>query len=35
MSEAPREWIIRISFAAIAVAAVWIVFGEDLIQLLK
>ena len=35
MSEPLREWIIRVSFAAIALAAVWIVFGEDLIQLLK
>jgi hypothetical protein len=35
MSEGLREWVIRISFGAIAVAAVWIVFGEDLIQLLK
>jgi hypothetical protein len=35
LSESAREWIIRIAFAAIVVATVWIVFGEDLIQLLK
>jgi hypothetical protein len=35
MSETAREWIIRIVFAALVVAAVWIVFGDDLYQLLK
>jgi hypothetical protein len=28
------EWIIRLAFVALAVAAVWTVFGDDITQIL-
>jgi len=34
MTERVSEWIIRVAFLALAVAAVWTVFGDDLVLLL-
>ncbi len=35
MNERVGEWVIRLAFVGLCVTAVWTVFGEDLLALLR